>query len=176
MGTGNHTTCSFCERNSPCVPIDKGHYNPNEFIKNFWTKIHDVYVCSECIVKMNPHRVHRNKKESILYIDFITRGDKAKMYKQFKQLNNMKKIESFKKTIQNFSKDNKDIIFEVYCTNNEDKNFYYLKNGVFAIQSGFNTQYDFEYNKVSVSKLSKEGIYKASEIERTEKNIKSYNL
>ena len=176
MKKGDHTTCSFCGRNSPCTPIDRGHYNPNEYIKNFWTKIHDIYICSECTIKMNPHRVHRHQTESILYIDFITRGDKAKMYKQFKQLNNMKILESFKKNIQQFSRDNKDIVFTVYSTNNEDKNFYYLKNGVFAIQTGFNTQYDFACNKVNISKLSNDGIYKASEIERTEQNIKTYNI
>ena len=93
MKKGDYNTCSFCGRNSPCTPVDRGFYNKNEFIKNFWTKIYNVYICSECTVKMNPHRVKRIKTESVLCIDFITRDDKAKMYKIFKELEKNKYYE-----------------------------------------------------------------------------------
>lgn len=88
----------------------------------------------------------------------------------------MKTLESFRKNIVQFSKENKDITFHVRCTNYCDKNTYYLKNGVLAIAETFNTQYDFHHNKVSMTKLDKDGIYKISEIELNEKNIKTYNL
>ena len=88
----------------------------------------------------------------------------------------MKTFESFRKNIVEFSKENKNICFYVRCTNYSDNNTYYLKSGILAIAKTFNTQYDFQYNKVSMTKLDKDGIYLASEIEATEKNIKSYNL
>lgn len=88
----------------------------------------------------------------------------------------METFESFRKNIVQFSKEKKDITFYVRCTNYSDKNTYYLKNGILAIAKTFNTQYDFHYNKVSMTTLAKDGIYKISEIERNEKNIKIYNL
>ena len=84
----------------------------------------------------------------------------------------MKKIESSRKTIKEFSKDNTDITFEVRCTNYADENRYYLKNGIFCKNTCFNTKYDFDLNKVKLSYLKNDGIYLATELE----NKKLYNL
>ena len=84
----------------------------------------------------------------------------------------MKKLESFKKQIKEFSKNNPDATFLVRCTNYADKNSYYLKNGIFCKDTGFNTKYDFNYNKVNLSYLKNDGIYLATELE----NKEIYNL
>ena len=84
----------------------------------------------------------------------------------------MKKLESFKKQIKEFSKENQNSTFYVRCTNYADKNSYYLKNGIFCKNTCFNTKYCFECNKVTLSYLKSDGIYLATELE----DKKIYNL
>ena len=84
----------------------------------------------------------------------------------------MKKIESSRKGIKEFSKENQNSTFYVRCTNYADKNSYYLKNGIFCKNTGFNTKYCFNFNKVNLSYLKSDGIYLAAELE----DKKIYNL
>jgi hypothetical protein len=86
--------------------------------------------------------------------------------------NNMETIESFKHVIKEFSKQHPTATFNVRCTNYSDNNSYYLKNGTFCKNTCFNTKYDFHYNKVTLSQLPKDAIYKATELE----NKELYNL
>jgi hypothetical protein len=84
----------------------------------------------------------------------------------------MKKLESNRKSIKEFSKDNPGITFAVRCTNYADENTYYLKNGIFCKNTCFNSKYDFNLNKVKLSCLKNDGIYLATELE----NKKLYNI
>jgi len=77
---GSVFCCAFCgNENKTNHPIDKGFYEPQEQIKNFWTKKHRIYVCTNCIIKHNPHRCSGHPTKSILYIAKLTKGDKANM-------------------------------------------------------------------------------------------------
>ena len=84
----------------------------------------------------------------------------------------MKTMESLRKGIKEFSKENPNSTFSVRCTNYSDNNRYYVKNGIFCKNTGFNTKYCFNYNKVNISYLKADGIYLATELE----NKELYNL
>ena len=88
----------------------------------------------------------------------------------------MLQIESFKKQVKQLSKEHKDVLFKVRCTNYVDKKSYFVKNGVFALSEVFNTAYAFANNKVSFSTLKNEGIYLCTEIKETAKNRRLYNM
>ena len=85
-------------------------------------------------------------------------------------------MQSFRKNIQELSKLHPKKVFLVSCTNYADSKSYYLKNGLFATNTGFNIPYQFTQNKCKLTALKKDGIYKAVEIELTENNKRIYNL
>lgn len=78
--SGSVFCCAFCGYESKAnYPIDKGYFEPQEPIKNFWTKKHRMYICTSCLIKHNPHRCIHHPTKSILYIKYLTKGDKANM-------------------------------------------------------------------------------------------------
>lgn len=77
-----------------------------------------------------------------------------------------KKIESFRKKIVEFSKENKGTLFKVVCTNYCDEKSYHLRDGKLAVAETFNPEYDFAHNKVKERYLNQSGIYLAREITR----------
>lgn len=85
-------------------------------------------------------------------------------------------MEAFRKTLKQHSEKNKDKVYIVRCTNYADSKQYFLKNGKFARFNVFNTKYAFANDKVRLTTLKKDGIYKATMIERNEKNINTYNI
>ena len=132
------------------------------------------------MIKFKCNKCGRQKKIVSKGLSTLTRYGKKRNsdhvcdYVEVNQLkerkNKMETRTQFKSIeLKNLSKNNKDILFLAVCFNYETKQQYYVKNGKIALANSFNSNYAFDRENTTFSKVK--GIFQLFKLENQNKRI-----